>query len=133
MAYVHGLNRMHRDLKSGNCLVSSTLRIKVADFGTCAFTDSTSLKKGRVPRRMDTLNTQRPVSISSKASGDLDYHLHTNGVGTVLWMAPEVIRGELYGPGADVYSYGIVLWEIAAQRCFYMCVLLLSTLWFMCL
>ncbi len=30
-------------------------------------------------------------------------------------MAPEVIAGEKYGPSADVYSYSIVMWEIAAQ------------------
>ena len=39
----------------------------------------------------------------------------TKGVGTPMWMAPEVLAGERYGPSADVYSYGIVLWEIAAH------------------
>ena len=115
MAYVHGLNRMHRDLKSGNCLVSSALRIKVADFGTCTFTDITSRQKGDVLLREDVLRTPQPSSMSPGKSGDLESRFHTNGVGTMLWMAPEVIQGELYGREADVYSYGIVLWEIAAQ------------------
>ena len=61
MAHVHGLNRMHRDLKSGNCLVSSTLRIKVADFGTCAFTDITSLK---VPHPITEISTRQASPIS---------------------------------------------------------------------
>lgn len=39
----------------------------------------------------------------------------TKGIGTLLWMAPEILGGKLYGSGADVYSYAIVLWEIAAQ------------------
>ncbi len=40
---------------------------------------------------------------------------HTKGVGTPLWMAPEVLSGGKYGPSADVYSFAIVLWEIASQ------------------
>lgn len=39
----------------------------------------------------------------------------TNGLGTPLWMAPEVIARETYNNSADVYSYGIMLWEIASQ------------------
>ena len=43
--------------------------------------------------------------------------MRTKGVvGTPLWMAPEIIAGERrYGPSADVYSFGIVMWEIAAR------------------
>ena len=36
-------------------------------------------------------------------------------MGTPLWMAPEVLAGRKYGSSADVYSYGIVMWEIAAR------------------
>jgi LRR receptor-like serine/threonine-protein kinase FLS2 len=43
------------------------------------------------------------------------YAAHTKGVGTPLWMAPEILAGERYGSSADVYSYAIVLWELAAQ------------------
>eukprot|EP00730_Choanoeca_flexa_P002397 TRINITY_DN11034_c0_g1_i1.p4 TRINITY_DN11034_c0_g1~~TRINITY_DN11034_c0_g1_i1.p4 ORF type:complete len:124 (+),score=37.00 TRINITY_DN11034_c0_g1_i1:2326-2697(+) len=40
----------------------------------------------------------------------------TAGVGTPLYMAPEVLAGEGYGPAADVFSFGVLLWEIAEQR-----------------
>lgn len=33
-------------------------------------------------------------------------------VGTPLWMAPEVIRGERYGTGSDVYSLAILMWQL---------------------
>ncbi|KAH7467234.1 putative serine/threonine-protein kinase [Phytophthora ramorum] len=36
----------------------------------------------------------------------------TNGVGTLLWTAPEILRGETYSEKADVYSYAIVLSEL---------------------
>lgn len=32
------------------------------------------------------------------------------------WMAPEVLRSEKYGEAADVYSYGVVLWEVITGR-----------------
>ncbi|OWZ19670.1 TKL protein kinase [Phytophthora megakarya] len=36
----------------------------------------------------------------------------TAGVGTSLWMAPEVMLGEKYGDKADVFSFGVVLYEL---------------------
>ena len=35
------------------------------------------------------------------------------------WMAPEVLRSERYTEKADIYSYGIILWELATRRCPY--------------
>jgi len=37
-------------------------------------------------------------------------------IGTPLWMAPEVLRNEKYDETADVYSFGIVLWELYTQK-----------------
>ena len=42
---------------------------------------------------------------------DLEYTMTT--VGSPLWMAPEVLRRERYGPSADVFGYGMVLLEMA--------------------
>jgi serine/threonine protein kinase len=33
-------------------------------------------------------------------------------IGTTHWMAPEVLRGEVYTDSADVYSFGSILWEM---------------------
>jgi serine/threonine protein kinase len=41
----------------------------------------------------------------------------TKAVGTFLWMAPEVFRGDQnYGGAVDVYSYGVILWELATRQ-----------------
>jgi len=36
-------------------------------------------------------------------------------IGTIQWMAPEILRGQRYDEKSDVYSFGIVLWELAAK------------------
>ena len=40
---------------------------------------------------------------------DADNH---GKIGTPHWMAPEILRGEKYTPAADVYSFGVILWEM---------------------
>ncbi len=39
----------------------------------------------------------------------------TGKVGTFQWMAPEVIKSKKYSEKADVYSFGIILWEMASR------------------
>jgi len=43
----------------------------------------------------------------------------TGQVGTYQWMAPEVLANERYTEKADVYSFGIILWEMATRQCPY--------------
>ena len=40
----------------------------------------------------------------------------TSSIGTVQWMAPEVLKGGKYSERADVYSYGVVLWEMVTKK-----------------
>ena len=40
----------------------------------------------------------------------------THGVGTACWLAPEVIKHARSSKYSDVYSYGIVLWELATRE-----------------
>ena len=40
----------------------------------------------------------------------------TPNVGQIAYMAPEVFQGDSYTRKADVYSYGILLWEMIARQ-----------------
>lgn len=43
----------------------------------------------------------------------------TGNCGTVQWMAPEILANQHYAEPADVYSYGIILWELLSRECPY--------------
>jgi len=77
---------LHRDLKSQNILLDSDMHAKVADFGL------------------------------SKLTSD-DISTMTTNLGTVQWTAPEILQGEVhYSTAVDIYSYGIVMWEVSTGR-----------------
>ncbi len=202
MKLVHSLGRMHRDLKSGNILVTSVsgvMRVKVADFGTATLlgdgiakadwrdtraaaykanaTLAGSSDAGAAGAGASSANSSSTVKFAGSTAtaslrsnllddstagesvvyGSVNEHAsniseatlpsaggssgvgtsseHTNlsipsassaprssysrtftkMIGTPLWMAPEVLAIDKYGPSADVYSYAMVMWEIAAQ------------------
>jgi serine/threonine protein kinase len=43
----------------------------------------------------------------------------TGNCGTVQWMAPEVLANQSYNEKADIYSFGIILWELLSRECPY--------------
>eukprot|EP00049_Salpingoeca_infusionum_P014453 m.270389 g.270389 ORF g.270389 m.270389 type:complete len:1312 (-) comp15680_c1_seq2:1830-5765(-) len=105
MAFLHELRppRIHRDLKSGNLLVTSNWVTKVADFGTSRLVQS--LKEDQ--QAMTTRST-------APSHEQLDFTM-TMGVGTLLWTAPEVHEGREYSLPADVYSFSMVMHEVATR------------------
>lgn len=55
------------------------------------------------------------VSDFGLAQAKLTTHAHTQ-VGTFAWMAPEVLENQPYDERADVYSFAIVMWELAVKE-----------------
>jgi len=89
-AALNGAIVLHRDVKPENLGLTGDGRLKLLDFGLAV-----ALKQDR------------------GASGR--YAL-TGGVGSVRYMAPEVVRGETYGTAADVYSFAILAYELCGLR-----------------
>ena len=101
MRFLHSLRppRIHRDLKSGNLLVSHRWVVKVADFGAARLVRHEGVDQEAV-RGGGPLDTTAPLLHA-------DYQL-SSGVGTPCWCAPEILCGEGYGTPADVYRYSSV-------------------------
>ena len=82
LAYVHAKNRIHRDIKGGNVLVTSQGLVKLCDFGVSAQLDNT---------------------IGAKTS---------TRIGSPAFMAPEVIAATGHNTKADIWSLGITAIEL---------------------
>ncbi len=106
MAHIHNLGHIHRDPKTGNVLITQDLRAKITDFGTIR-----ELATHGALRKKQASSATPKLSLENAESMDM-----TAGKGTPLYMAPEVIRGGQYAQSADVWSFAVLLWEIAAQK-----------------
>ncbi|KAK8893002.1 hypothetical protein M9Y10_030258 [Tritrichomonas musculus] len=82
MKYLHDLNIIHRDLKPDNILLDENFRPLITDFGLSKFYQGSYS------------NIQSQI------------------VGTSIYMAPEVHSGINYDSKADVYSFGILMYEV---------------------
>lgn len=83
------LNVVHRDVSPGNIMVDTSGAIKLVDFG--------------IARAQNRLAKTEVGNVKGK----------------FRYMAPEQIRGDAVGPGADVYATAIFLWELLAGRRIY--------------
>ncbi|EGD78569.1 TKL protein kinase [Salpingoeca rosetta] len=116
MAFIHSLDQMHRDLKSGNVLVSSSLRAKITDFGSIrqCFTRDRNQHKQRT--RLSSSSDADPQYTQEAGLQTMTSMTLTAGVGTPLYMAPEALTGDKYSFEADIFSFGVLMWEVATQR-----------------
>lgn len=110
---------VHRDIKSSNFLVTSDWVVKLSDFGLSRLVVDEErgprVSSSSVVHKSDTSTSSfDPATPGDATDGDA---WMTGLRGSALWMAPEVItakEGQLcrYGPPADVFSLGVVLWEV---------------------
>eukprot|EP01117_Protostelium_nocturnum_P012956 TRINITY_DN479_c1_g1_i1.p1 TRINITY_DN479_c1_g1~~TRINITY_DN479_c1_g1_i1.p1 ORF type:complete len:1022 (-),score=389.31 TRINITY_DN479_c1_g1_i1:11-3076(-) len=77
--------------------------------------------QGKVHRDMKSLNLLVDTKFNVKVadfgeSREVTYTVMTLGIGTYLWMAPEVMNRQNYSFAADMFSMGVVLWELYTRK-----------------
>ncbi len=94
LAAAHEQGIVHRDLKPGNIMVSEDGRVKVLDFGLAKSYDSAASPAAQIPHRQpETRDGQM--------------------LGTIPYMSPEQLQGDSVDRRSDIFSLGIILYEMA--------------------
>jgi serine/threonine protein kinase len=113
---VHGLGYIHRDIKPDNLLIGSDGHLRLTDFGLCKPFDA-SLFSG--VSGDDPSSPHAPASSAAGPSAAMkstwNFKRRTlaySSVGTPDYIAPEVLRKVGYGPEADLWGVGCVLFEM---------------------
>ena len=96
LAAAHERGVVHRDLKPGNVMVDDEHRVKVLDFGVA-----------KVREAPPGANTARD-NVTVTQDGALR--------GTLAYMSPEQVQGRTVDPRSDIFSLGVVLYEMCTGR-----------------
>ena len=115
LQYLHSINILHRDLKSKNVLLTGIPpagSAKLCDFGLARMRLESATMTGKC------LHTRTHTHIHTHTHTHTHTHIHilTGNIGTVHWSAPEVLLNQRYQFSADIYGFGMVLYEMTCGQ-----------------
>lgn len=110
----HKKGIVHRDIKPANIFVTTEGRVKILDFGVAQVNAFDLDKKLAAAARSDL---QKPSPHAPDATVDLTLsRFDDHKMGTAGYMSPEQICGEKLDSRTDLFSFGMILYEMVAGR-----------------
>jgi serine/threonine-protein kinase len=104
LSAAHKVGIIHRDIKPENVMVRPDGLVKILDFGVAKLVE----KPHEIPGESENQRPPVPAPVEETLPGIL--------VGTVSYMSPEQLRGLQIDTRSDIFSFGVVLYEVIAGK-----------------
>jgi serine/threonine protein kinase len=116
----HAQGIIHRDIKPANIFLTSSDQVKVLDFGLAKLVTTVQQSGNDNPQLGEEIVAiDAAVAAPSRQSIDATLTRTGSTMGTAGYMSPEQVRGEQLDARTDLFSFGLVLYEMATgQRAF---------------